>query len=119
MSGSSKSAPRCRLPTILPTRRAPTSPALAHVYGAGHRHCPLRRRSLLRVPRVTVVRGRARRIWTLAAALAVVVATPGIPLDTEDTGTAARVEVELGATYETASDGHAGDVDVAIGVNVG
>lgn len=71
---------------------------------------------------MTFVHGRAGRIWTIAAALALVAVSPGIagagrPLDTEDTGTAARVEVELGATYERVSDGHAGDV--TIGVNVG
>lgn len=71
---------------------------------------------------MTVLHDRARLICTLAAALALVVALPEIvgaarPLDTEDTGTAERVEVELGATYETASDGDRGDV--AIVVNVG
>jgi hypothetical protein len=50
------------------------------------------------------------------------IALPGIaraarPLDTEDTGTAERVEVEIGATYETASDGDSGGL--AIQVNVG
>jgi len=62
-----------------------------------------------------------RLICAIVAALALI-ASPGMagagrPLDTEDTGTAERVEVELGATYETASDGDTGDA--AIVVNVG
>jgi Putative MetA-pathway of phenol degradation len=68
---------------------------------------------------------RARgRPWLIgpSVALALLVAWPGIaraarPLDTEDTGTAERVEVEIGATYETASDGDSGGL--VIQVNVG
>jgi hypothetical protein len=57
-----------------------------------------------------------------AFAVALLVALPavagaGLPLDTEDTGTAERVEAEVAASYESASDGDSGEL--AVTVNVG
>jgi Putative MetA-pathway of phenol degradation len=68
------------------------------------------------------IRARARRVEP-GVALALILALPGLasaarPLDTEDTGTAERVEVEIGATYQTASDGDAGQLGIAINVGV-
>jgi hypothetical protein len=44
-------------------------------------------------------------------------ARAGLPLDTEDTGTAERVELEVAAVHESVSDGDGGDL--AVTVNVG
>src|SRR5262245_22132714 len=46
------------------------------------------------------------------------VAAAGRPLDTEDTGTATGVEVEVGATYRRAFDGDAGDLTVQVNVGL-
>jgi Putative MetA-pathway of phenol degradation len=68
------------------------------------------------------VRRRPRLIWP-SVVLALIVAVPGIasagrPLDTEDTGTAERVEVEIGATYQTASDGDSGSLSAQVAVGL-
>jgi hypothetical protein len=66
--------------------------------------------------------GRARPVWATLGTLALVVwpaiAGAGRPLDTEDTGTAERIEVEIGATYERAAADDAGDLAVALNVGV-
>jgi hypothetical protein len=46
------------------------------------------------------------------------VAVAGLPLDTEDTGTAERVEVEASAVYQSATDGDSADLAVAINVGL-
>lgn len=57
------------------------------------------------------------------AALLLLVACPaiagaGLPLDTEDTGTAERVEVEAATAYQSASDGDTGALAVAVNVGL-
>jgi hypothetical protein len=59
--------------------------------------------------------------WQPALALAMLIALPtiataGLPLDTEDTGTAERVEVEVAALYQSATDGDSGGLAVAVNV---
>ena len=46
------------------------------------------------------------------------VAGAGLPLITEDTGTAERVEVEIAAAYQSAADGDSGDLAVAVNVGL-
>jgi hypothetical protein len=62
-------------------------------------------------------------IWPRAAALVFLVALPtlaraALPLDTEDTGTAERVEVEVAAFYQSAAAGDRGDLAVAVNVGL-
>ena len=60
--------------------------------------------------------------WRCVTVLALLVLFPsmavaGLPLDTEDTGTAERLELEVAADYQAVADGDAGDL--AVTVNVG
>jgi hypothetical protein len=61
--------------------------------------------------------------WLRVVSVICLVALPGLavaalPLETEDTGTTERVEVELAAMYEAASDGDGGDLGVAVNVGI-
>ena len=78
---------------------------------------------LRRVPRVRDRGGIAHASCALAVAVAMLVAVPtvagaGLPLITEDTGTAERVEVQLAAAYQSAADGDSGDLAVAVNVGL-
>jgi hypothetical protein len=46
------------------------------------------------------------------------IAVAGLPLDTEDTGTAERVEVEAAAVYQSATDADSGVLGVAVNVGL-
>jgi hypothetical protein len=62
-----------------------------------------------------------RRPRTVLLALLVAipsVAGAALPLDTEDTGTAERVEVEVATVYQSAADGDHGDLAVAVNVGL-
>jgi len=64
-----------------------------------------------------------RVIGRTLATLAMLVVPPtlagaGLPLDTEDTGTAERVEVEIAAFYQSAPAGASGDLAVAVNVGL-
>jgi hypothetical protein len=59
--------------------------------------------------------------WPRVAALLLLVVLPtvagaALPLDTEDTGTAERVEVEVAGVYQSATDSDHGDLAVAVNV---
>lgn len=61
--------------------------------------------------------------WPRAAGLILLAALPSmagaaLPLETEDTGTTERVEVEVAAVYQSATDGDSGDLAVAVNVGV-
>ena len=62
--------------------------------------------------------------WTRVAALILLllalpsIAEAALPLDTEDTGTTERVEVEAAAFYQSAPEGDSGDLAVAVNVGL-
>ena len=61
--------------------------------------------------------------WPRVAVLILLAALPTIagaalPLETEDTGTTERVEVEVAAAYQSATAGDSGDLAVAVNVGV-
>ena len=83
----------------------------------------LQRRGRPTAPVIARHASAASRRSPVLVALVMLIALPtvagaGLPLITEDTGTAERVEVEVAAAYQSAADGDSGDLAVAVNLGL-